>query len=370
MLFLCFIKLIKSKIWYNSIVYLYLLVNSNITLERFAMKNKINIISAFILTAFSSITLNALSFAVSKNYYNYNLIYASGKIRHGDLYNLRKTYNRIANGKQTIVVFNSGGGELQEGLRIGRFLKDNRIGSAVIKNGMCASSCALAFLGGRDLYGRKLLILPYGSKLGYHRFYYRNREYVSAASMGRDFASVLDYANYVNAPTSLLAKMFDTKFTNMHWIRGSERRLIGVIRGLPQVNFGVKRYANRTNYNNNVYHFTQTDYVTNYISKMNKIIRANKGIIFDNETAFNDSGYQSWISSNLRYISIKRIRLVRTDKVVADVVYTLRNGTRIYSKNTYYLTQNSRGWKIYAKRHQGKNRISRRILRRISSILP
>ncbi len=315
---------------------------------------------------FSSATLNAMSYAINKNFYNYNLIYAYGKIYRGDLRKLKNAYSRVPHNKQTIVVFNSGGGELQEGLKIGRFLKRHRIGAAVLKNGMCASSCALAFLGGRDLYGRKLMILPYGSKLGFHNFYYKDRSYVRTSVIEKDFGSIISYANEVNAPTSILAKMFNTKFTSMHWVNAHERKILGLKRGLPKVKLAI----NKKVINKNSYYFTQKQYVKNYLNKMNKIIQANRGIYFNNETAYNDAGYQSWLISNLKYIYVKSIKLVRTNKVVAKVIYTFRNGQRFCSKNNYYLTKNRYGWKIYAKTHKPCSRRYRHLLNKYASILP
>lgn len=347
------------------------------------MNKKISILSLFfiLMLSFTS-NLNALNYSVNRNFLSYNLIYASGKIRRGDLYKLKRAYSRLSRNRQTIVVFNSAGGELNEGLRIGEFLRSHRIGSAVRNNGICASSCALAFLGGRDKHNRKFMVLPDNAKLGFHSFYYRNRSYVKLSTIQKDLANVLNYANYVGAPTSLIAEMFNTKSSSMHWVTSYDKRLLKLRRGLPRVNFSTAkadkgRYYKRnvskkeySRYTSSNYGITQTKYIKSYISKINSVITANRGVIFNNEVALNDSSYQSWLSSSLKYVFLRKIKLISRNKVEAEVVYALKNGKRICSRNTYNLVQRSNGWKIITKQHKACNYKSKKILKRIASYLP
>lgn len=76
-----------------------------------------------------------------------------------------------------IVAFNSPGGSLVEGIKLGRAIRRNGLwttveeigptdlGESIVSGGVCASACAYAFLGGevRRLYPT--------SRLGFHRFY-------------------------------------------------------------------------------------------------------------------------------------------------------------------------------------------------------
>jgi len=332
-------------------------------------KHKILSIISSLLISFTS--LKALDYSVNRNFLNYNLIYASGKIKSGDLYKLRRAYNRLPKNRQTIVVFNSGGGELNEGLRIGKFLKSHHIGSAVRQNGICASSCGLAFLGGRDFRGRKLMILPSNSKLGFHSFYYRNSNYVKMSKVEADLSNVLNYANYVGAPTSLMAKMFNTDSTSMYWVNRRDKRMLGIVSGLRRVNFSNKYASNKRYYRETTtYGMTQTSYIKQYISRINTAISANRGMVFNNEVALNDGSYQSWLSRNLEYVYLKNVKLVKRNRVRAEVIYALRNGKRVCSRNTYNLGQNSSGWRILSSRHQACNYSSRKILKRIGRALP
>ena len=353
------------------------------------MNKKISILSfVFILMIAFTSQLSALSYSVNRNFLSYNLIYASGKIRRGDLYKLKRTYRKLSRDRQTIVVFNSAGGELNEGLRIGEFLTSNNIGSAVKKNGMCASSCALAFLGGRSKDNSKLLILPYSSKLGFHSFYYRNSNYVKTTTVQRDLANVLNYASYVDAPTSLMAEMFNTKSSNMHWVNSNDRTILNLKTDL------VKRRVSFSNHTKSKYHkrerkkhkrtmpaiqepvtqithsMTQSGYIKNYIGQINSIITADRGRVFNNSIALNDSSYQSWLSSHIRYMYLKKTKLLSRNKIEAEVVYALTNGKRICSKNRYSLLQSNSGWKILSKSHRACNHRSRKTINKIGRSLP
>ncbi len=343
------------------------------------MNKKYNILTIiFILLLSFTSQLSALDYYVNKNNVNYNLIYATGKIKNGDLYKLERKYNRLYNNKQTIVVFNSPGGELNEGLRIGEFLKANQIGSAVSKNGICASSCALAFLGGRDKYNRKLLILPRSSKLGFHSFYYKNSYRVKLSTMQKDLANVLSYSDYVQAPNHIITEMFRTNYASMHWTTSQDRRLLRIKRGLPKISFSIaninksrntKKYRYSTT-TKKQYGVTQVEYIKHYLGKVNYLLKADNSIFFNNEVAFNDSSYQGWLSSSLNKIYLNKIKLKTIDKVEAEIVYVLKNGKKICSINTYNLTQNSSGWKIASKQHIACNYRSKKILNRIGRSLP
>jgi len=333
------------------------------------MKFNIKILSIFLLLMLSINSLKALNYSYSK-LSKYNLIYAYGMIHKGDYYKLKSIYRRLPKYKQTIVVFNSAGGELNEGIKIGKFLKRYRIGSAVKKDGYCASSCALAFLGGRDRYGRRLMILPYGSKLGYHAFYYKNSRYVKASRIQADMSNLLNYMNYVRAPYSLIRKMFQTGAGRIYWIGYKERRYLRIKRGLSNLSFDFKYSANYRTINKPKYNITQTKYIRRYLGNINTALNSDKRYRFNYNTALNDSRYQGWLNRNLNNIYVKNTKLISSTKIKSRVIYSFRNGYRICSDNTYNLTQTSEGWKIVGKSHKACYSKHRKILRRISNYLP
>ncbi len=302
-----------------------------------------------IFVTFSVTTLSALNFSTSiTNSYNY--IFAYGKIRSGDTYKLSKIYKSLPKNRQTIVVFNSGGGELRAGLRLGTYLKKHHIGSAVSKNGICASSCALAFLGGRDLYGRKLMILPYGSKLGYHSFYYRNSRYVSTQKVQSDFSYLFKYFNYVGAPSALLTKMLDTKSGDMYWITQRNNRYLTLKKGVV------------THYSSNIANSapSKVESIKNYFNRINSTIRANSGFS-RGYVALNYNDYNSWLAKNLRYIYVKNIKVLKHNRVRVKTYYMLKNYKKICTYNTYKLQKVSNGWSIVSKSVKPCNRYAKRV---------
>lgn len=101
-------------------------------------------------------------------------IFASGDIDIDTADRLAAEASRRGLGRGTVLVLDSPGGRLLGGLRLGRAIRrfgfDTRIGrideTGRPSDGICASACALAFLGGsrRD-------VSP-GSRFGVHRFYF------------------------------------------------------------------------------------------------------------------------------------------------------------------------------------------------------
>lgn len=101
-------------------------------------------------------------------------IFASGDIDIDTADRLAAEASRRGLGRGTVLVLDSPGGRLMGGLRLGRAIRsfgfDTRIGrldeTGRQSDGICASACALAFLGGsrREVSS--------GSRFGVHRFYF------------------------------------------------------------------------------------------------------------------------------------------------------------------------------------------------------
>jgi hypothetical protein len=60
------------------------------------------------------------------------------------------------------------GGNLREGMRLGRFFFQNKIETVVESKTQCASACALAFLGGRDETGKPRRTKASTGGVGFH----------------------------------------------------------------------------------------------------------------------------------------------------------------------------------------------------------
>ena len=88
-----------------------------------------------------------------------------------------------------MVYLNSPGGNLREGMRLGKFFFDNKIETVVETKTSCASACALAFLGGRDGdTGKPHRTKASNSGLGFHSF---TREFDAKSYTADDLKTVV-----------------------------------------------------------------------------------------------------------------------------------------------------------------------------------
>jgi len=315
-----------------------------------------NLVKVMIFTAICFSGSYGLSLSSYENYDKYNFIYAEGRFQSGDLYKLKKELRKLDKSKQTIVVFESTGGELNEGIKIGKYLYDHHIGTAVKERSYCASSCAIAFLGGRDKYGDKLMILPRSSRLGYHKFYYKNQDRLTSNTYNEDYANVVNYFNYVGASKKLRDKMLKTKSTDMYWVTQYSKRYIKHLKKtLP---FKLTKTATVNKKRNSSYIKSSTKHtkkdqketVIAYLNSINKVITS-KSNIYNKKLALNTINTYLWLESNLEYIKVKKVRKLSRHRVEAYVFYHLKNGLKFTSKNTYKLAKNSRGeWKVLSKK--------------------
>ena len=99
-----------------------------------------------------------------------NAILLKGGVEDGDTFDLKVYISKLPKKATVIVYLNSPGGNLREGMRLGRFFFDNKIETAVETKTACASACALAFLGGRDDAGKPHRTKASNSGLGFHSF--------------------------------------------------------------------------------------------------------------------------------------------------------------------------------------------------------
>jgi hypothetical protein len=108
-----------------------------------------------------------------------------GVIQSGDTLALEGLIAKLPAGKSVAVVLNSPGGDVGEGMRLGRFFYRARIPTFVLGHGGgCSSACATAFLGGRGGDGRPSRTKMTDGNLGFHQFR-RNR---SAAESAKQYA--------------------------------------------------------------------------------------------------------------------------------------------------------------------------------------
>ena len=116
------------------------------------------------------------------------ILHFEGRIEAGDLKRIRDLVPKVKSlnpENQVYVSWHSPGGSLGEGMEIGRYLREQGIGTIVPPSGICASACVIAFWGGFDGENRRVRrIVMGGARLGVHRFaFLREPKLPSGGSM-------------------------------------------------------------------------------------------------------------------------------------------------------------------------------------------
>lgn len=100
-----------------------------------------------------------------------SVILIEGRLDGGETLSLEALVSKLPLSTTIAIVLNSPGGALFEGMKLGRFFHQARIPTFVLGyGGVCASACAIAFLGGRDRDGRPSRTKMFNSNLGFHQF--------------------------------------------------------------------------------------------------------------------------------------------------------------------------------------------------------
>jgi hypothetical protein len=104
------------------------------------------------------------------------------------------------------------------GLKLGYVFKEMRMKTVVEgerPNNLCASACALAFLGGHDPQGRPWRSSTTSSLLGYHQFY--------CVGMGSNAGTSRPLSrSFCDMELEIFIEMFNHPPQDMHWFSASE----------------------------------------------------------------------------------------------------------------------------------------------------
>lgn len=132
-----------------------------------------------------------------------------------------KTFNNLAiSVDQAVVVLNSPGGLAEVGISIGRTIAIKGFPTAVFPNGMCASSCALAWLAGRP---RSLF--P-SSKVGFHAIFTIDNGTSNVSSAGN--ALVGSYLHELGMTDRQIVYITQTQPDSMAWLSQDTATAIGL----------------------------------------------------------------------------------------------------------------------------------------------
>lgn len=193
-------------------------------------------------------SLSALVFSIHENNSKtLNAIMASGTIQYNDVEKLDMYLSKLPTKKNTAIYFDSPGGNLYGGIRLGTYFKKHKIKTVVQGYKICASACALAFLGGTDRHGNKWMSSTTTSKLGFHAFSSGHGKYDNMDNTQKIVSDILKYGNFVNAPMEIFVKQFETPSSSIYWFDKRE-----------ELNFGIK-----------VWDIEKKRFLTNSLNTMN-----------------------------------------------------------------------------------------------------
>jgi hypothetical protein len=166
-----------------------------------------------------------------------NAVQLKGRIDDGDTYELQVYIAGLAKKPNVVVYLNSAGGNLREGMRLGRFFFQNKIETVVESKTQCASACALAFLGGRDESGKPRRTKASTGGVGFHSF---TREFDKDKNYSADdlktvvqmtqnqVALVAEYLKAVNADLDLLRIMLRAAANEMNYLSNDDALAVNI----------------------------------------------------------------------------------------------------------------------------------------------
>ena len=147
-------------------------------------------------------------------------ISVEGELKPGDEKVFRSALLTVDDDYLPIVFLNSPGGDLNAGIEIGNTIWTNEFVTVVLDDAICASACALAWLGGRPRY------VELGSAIGFHAPTRvddpeRNPDSVGSAVTG-------GYLNQLGFKTGAIAYMTELGPDEMRWLTPEDAQRLGI----------------------------------------------------------------------------------------------------------------------------------------------
>jgi hypothetical protein len=130
-------------------------------------------------------------------------------------------FERLASGQsKALVFFDSRGGSLVSGLRIGETINHKGFLTAVPDGATCASACAIAWLGGAKRF------LGHHSLLGFHEAYSEQGGHIDVAGQGN--AIVGAYLAHLGLSYAAIAAVTAAKPDEMNWLDVDTANRLGI----------------------------------------------------------------------------------------------------------------------------------------------
>ncbi len=145
------------------------------------------------------------------------IVTISGDMIAGDEKTFTRTVLEIDN---AVIAFKSNGGAVVAGLGIGKAIRLKQFATMVADGDMCASACAMAWLGGtRRLLGSR-------SKIGFHAAYTNDNGNLKESGMAN--ALVGSYLNQLGLRESAIAYITQAAPDSIQWLTSDDARTLGI----------------------------------------------------------------------------------------------------------------------------------------------
>ena len=140
-----------------------------------------------------------------------------GEFADGDADRFNATVQKYAKGA---VLFESAGGNLVTGVQIGEIIRLKGFSTAVAPGTVCASSCALAWLGGSERF------LPASARVGFHAAY--RIEGTNAQETGIGNALIGAYLTRIGLPLEAVLYITKASPDEMTWLTTEAAKTVGI----------------------------------------------------------------------------------------------------------------------------------------------
>jgi hypothetical protein len=176
-----------------------------------------SLLSAALLS--TSVAAHAAKIVESKGETDSVLIRVSGELVAGD----ENKFVQIAGASdRATVIFQGPGGNLVAGIAIGKIIRFKHFDTLVPNGNVCASACALAWLGGASR------LIGATGRIGFHAPYLRapGGGILAASPAGQNF--VKQYLNELGLSTQAIVYITETPPQKLKWLGFLEARTVGI----------------------------------------------------------------------------------------------------------------------------------------------
>ena len=306
----------------------------------------------------------ALEFQVhDNNSMTLNAVLATGTIELDDMEKLHQYLGERTKKPNTAIYFDSPGGSLGGGIRLGEYFRRSRIKTVVEGGKTCASACALAFLGGTDAKGNRWMSTTTTSRLGFHAFRNADGSRNSDTDQTQQVvAQVLEYGHFVNAPTEIFIKNFNTPANDMYWFSTQESLDLGIKvwdiknncfvgeSGCDGLSSPIPAKTDQPSPN----HDAPLDFIRSYFFKIKKVPYPETWEMLSaslrTKTGF--ESYVDWWDKQVDKFSLDYAMALGANTVRAKLSYEMKNGKKVCSIDTLTVQFERGVWVVDEQQHQ------------------